>query len=278
VVVLSLSRGVPVIIGSIVLVGCASSPPLSGPIASTTSTGRAAPGPSTSTPATTRPSTTTPMTGPGAALVRTTLADAEAEQWVHGVSRTGAEGTERVATTSISDAGPGRGTQEITIGPIAGNIRVIGTTTYIHGGPQALVDLFDVPTGIATRLGATWLILRPGDSEYSSVTEGVTISSFLQETSFSGLVTEASTKLGRIPAIVISGALPASIGLGSGELYATRGPRPLPLEWKITEGGGTTTTTFSDWGHSISVAAPAGAVPIPLSSGGIITVGMVRQG
>jgi hypothetical protein len=282
------SVGAALIIGALAVAGCGSSHPLRGANPSSTpSTTSTVPTSPSSAPPVTAPEATPstpstalkPMTstGPAAALFRTALADADAEHWVHGVSRTAAGGADNVATTSVSDDGPDQGTQEITIGSVAGDIRVIGTTTFIRGGSEALADLFDVPTSIAAGLGATWLILRPGNSEYDSVTEGVTISSFLQETAFSGTVTEASTKLGRTPATVLSGALASAIGVGSGDLYVTRGPRPLPLEWKVVQAGGTTITTFSDWGHTATVTAPAGAVAIPLSPGGIITVSLTRR-
>ncbi len=246
--------------------------------------------PGSTTPGSTTPSSTTPpipttptghsvapMTpsGPAAALYRTALADARSERWVHGVSTTAPGTAGGAPTTFVSDDGPRNGTQDITVGPVAGHIRVVGTRTYIRGGPQALVDLFGMPEGVAGRLGGRWVQLGPGDSEYTSVTAGVTISSFLSETGFSGPVTEAAGRLGGAPVTVITGALAAG-GTGTGTLYVSDTSRPLPLRWRIVQGNATTATSFTAWGHAVAVAAPPGAVALPDVPGATITVGFRR--
>jgi hypothetical protein len=227
---------------------------------------------------TTKPGATTPPpvpaispTRPGAALLRSVLADAAAEQWVHAVSVSAATPTQ-AATTFVSDDGPTSGFQDITIGSVSGEIRVVGDLTYIRGTPEALEELFDVPADVATQLSNTWVTLRAGDSEYQTVTVGVTLSSFLGEIAFSGTVNQGTATLGGTPTTVIEGKLSSSGGEGTGALYVSRAPKPLPLLWVQAGSTGTTRTTFGEWGRAVEVTAPSGAVPLPAAAGGITTI------
>jgi hypothetical protein len=250
----------------------------------TATPGTATPGttPGTTTPGTTTPGTTPPSTvpaltdrAPGAALLHTVLADATAQQWVHGTSTSPAE-RGAAATSFVSDDGPDRGTQDITVGSLSGAIRVLGDRTYIQGSPESLEALFEVPADIAAPLGGVWITLQPGDSEYHSITIGVTSPSFLQEIAFTGAVTKGTATVAGAAVTVLEGTLAASAGPGTGVLYLTGAAQPLPLTWVEVGSTGTTRTSFADWGHAVTVSAPSGAVPLPTAPGGVVTMAALR--
>jgi hypothetical protein len=231
--------------------------------------------PSTTTPGTTRvkvPTLLDPRSG--TALLRSVLAHAIAQHWVHGVATSPATRTD-AATTFTSDDGPGDGIQDITVGSVSGQIRVVGDRTYIRGTPAALVDLFQVPIAVAPELGGRWVTLKPGDSDYHTVTIGVTISSFIGEIAFTGAVTEGTSRVDGVTTTIIEGRLPASAGKGTGVLYLTGTTDPLPQVWEEIGSSSTTRTTFDQWGQAVTVTAPAGATPLPTTPGGTSTAAAV---
>ena len=229
-------------------------------------------------PTTARPGAATlPATassGPAAPLYRRALADGQAKGWVHGVTTSPAGAGAGAATTIISDDGPDQGTQTITVGTVAGEIRVLRGATYLRGSAVALITLFQVPPAAAAAVSNRWVRLRPTDSVYATVTAGVSISSFLQELALTGRVTQTAAKLAGAPVTVIKGALAAPAGPGLGALDISDGALPLPLVWQDARNA--VTITFSAWGRAVPVAAPAGAITLPAQPSGTITVGMTR--
>jgi hypothetical protein len=215
----------------------------------------------------------------GSALLHSVLARAIGQGWVHGVSTSPPAQAGEGTTTFTSDDGPTRGTQNITIGAVAGQIRVVGDRTYILGTPTALQVLFMVPASVAPALGGRWVTLVQGDSDYHSVTVGVTISSFIDEIAFDGKVTAGTTTHDGTTVTILEGRLATADGQGTGVLYLSGGTDPLPSKWEeIGTKGATTITTFTRWGRPVTVTAPSGSVRLPAAPGGTATIATVRPG
>lgn len=228
------------------------------PITSPTTT---APSPGTTAPGPTSPSTSAPINA--TAVLHRALADARAEGWVTSDSADGG-GTEAIDTV----AGPDRGLQTVIEEGQTGHIVVVPGTTYIHGTADALVALFSLPAAQAKILADRWVSLRPGDKQYHSTTEGVTLPSLLAPLALTGHVSGGTiTGSDGKHYDLITGRVPKGTGYGNGtetgRLAVTPGSHPLPYEFEIISSKGVIEWAYRDWGKKAAVAVPPGAVPLP---------------
>jgi hypothetical protein len=158
------------------------------------------------------------------------------------------------------------GLQVIKSGPVRAAVRVVGPTTYFRGNRAALRDYFGLPPAVVAHAG-TWLRLRPSDSYYARVTEGVTLRSTMDVLELAAPLTvvRTGTKQG-VGVIGVRGTLVAASGStgATGTLWVRASGAPLPVEFDASAPQvGTTTVTFSLWGSPVDVAAPARSRPFP---------------
>jgi hypothetical protein len=253
--------------------GCTSSHPAAAPTASASAP--ASPAPASSAPAAASPnassapggSPTASAAAPGsaAALVAASLAALKAGTAVHvDISTTVANG----GITYSDDAAAGSGRQDITL-PGGGAVMIVyvAGVGYVKGNAQGLAELMGLSSSQAQTLAGEWIAVHPGESlgtsSYADIVAGITLSSVASEITPAGPLTlngqptiagqRAIAVLGRVPA---SQQLPASARLTFD--VAADGSRPL--RETVVASGYTSTTTFSDWGESLSLSAPAHSV------------------
>jgi hypothetical protein len=174
-------------------------------------------------------------------------------------------------TTFSDEATATGGKQVITIGGSQHAIvLLIDGVGYVQADQGALIGFFGVPRSEAAAVAGRWLSFRPGDSlgssSYDDVVAGITLSSVASELQLSGpdSVTGPLTVAGQ-SVLAIQSPVPASQQLPSTAretLYvAAHGSRPV-LEKLSGAGGVQNQLTFSHWGETVRLTAPADALPV----------------
>lgn len=187
--------------------------------------------------------------------------DGEAQGWVHTEAIMTAPGHRAVYD---DDAGPASGRQVITVDGAHAEVIVTPGATYMKGDAAAVTDFFGYPVSLGATLANRWISLVPADSDYSTVTKGVTISSDLTESIlYAPLTLTGPTEINGVRVVGITGATSPtpSADAGTATLYVTAVAHPLPVEWAGSSPQGQETVKFSAWGTPQSLSAPSGALP-----------------
>ena len=200
-------------------------------------------------------------------VLATTVAAAMAKGSVH-LTTTNSKGATGGGTYDI---GLSQGQQTVYDGG-QGNaeILVLPGHAYVKGDGPFLQNSFGLSASSASQYAGKWISFVPSDPGYQQIVAGDTLSSALIESTPTGTLTltPARTLDGRA-VVGLSGGLPRddlqSGAKGTQVLYVSKAAPYLPVE-VVTSGSldgqsGTTTVTYSLWGESLSIAAPAGATP-----------------
>lgn len=196
-----------------------------------------------------------------------------AAQWLAAAGRAATEATSvhitdvdrlaRGTATFSDDDGRTTGRQIITPGPgMRAEVRVIGTSTYFTGNAATLTNFFGFRADQAARLRGHWLVLHPGDPQYDTVTEGVTLSSAIKEL-------RMPTPMTLLPEQRVGGV--EAVGIrGTGRVTGAPGPVTAtlwidaetmrPVRYEARSGNLTETTTLTKWDVPFTVVAPADAL------------------
>ena len=201
-------------------------------------------------------------------LLRDTLAALRAGGSVHvDISQSTSQGS--LAYSDDATASGGR--QVITIdGTGHATILFIAGVGYVQADAKGLAALFELPQPQADQFAGQWIALRPGDklglSTYDDVTAGITLSSVATELEPSGTSTLASpaTVAGQ-PVVGVQTRLPAASKLPAAArnvLYMTDDSLLRPVLSEVTNAGSYKyRVSFSHWGETLHLTAPANAVP-----------------
>jgi hypothetical protein len=240
--------------------GCTSTSP--GPAAPASTS--PASSPAATSPAATSaasPAATAPAAGSAAAVVAASLAALKAGPAVHvTISTAVSNGT----ITYSDDAAPDGGRQYITLST-GGNVTIlyVGGVGYVEGDEQGLVGFMDLPVSQAESVAGQWIAIRPGQAlganSYADIVDGITLSSVASEIALAAplTLTAPATVAGQ-RAVGVQGRAAASQQLPASARVtldvAAAGSRPL--RETVVANGYTSTTTFSDWGESLSLSPP----------------------
>lgn len=160
--------------------------------------------------------------------------------------------------TYANDTGSYSGKQIITAGSAQVTAIVVGRTAYVKANPSAMSEMFQSSAADSQQFANAWLSLPSNDPAYNKIAQTLTLGSLLQQVT----PTRPLTKLG--PATVngrsvigVRGQLP---GGGSATLYIAATGSPLPVEEISGPSGGRTTSVFGEWGISVNVSPPSGAI------------------
>jgi hypothetical protein len=195
------------------------------------------------------------------------LAALKAGPAVHvGISTTTSQG----AITFSDDAKAAGGRQRIaTSGGGDVTILYIAGVGYVQANAAGLIGFMQVPQSQAQSEAGRWISIRPGEelgqNNYDDVVDGITLSSVATELTIAGPLTlTAPTTMSGQRVIGVQGRAPASMqlpGTARVTLYvATSDARPLRYQVSGVSGY-TDQITFSDWGESLQLATPSGAIP-----------------
>jgi hypothetical protein len=205
--------------------------------------------------------TTTPS-----ALLAQAISDAEQGGWVHEVVHGAGDGSTFSAANDIG-AMDGRQVihEDLPKADISAEVIVLGQKAYIRGNTGAVSTYFGLTQNDPAQLANTWLSLVPSDPDFSTVSAAVTLRSDFSEQKLSGPLTEGRTvTMHGQSCVPIFGRVPVGSGNATttAAMYVTTGSKPLPVEFKAGTAALRSTTTWSRWGHPVTLRAPADAVPI----------------
>ena len=249
--------------GLALLAGCSGTKTVPAPAApaSPGAAGSASAGSNPASPAAS-PAATAPSPGSATAVVAASLAALKAGRAVHiTISTTLSNGS----VTYSDDATADGGRQYITLST-GGHVTIlyVGGVGYVQGDAQGLAGFMQVPLSQAQSLAGQWIAVHPGQelgaSSYADIVAGITLSSVASEIALAAPLTLAApaTVAGQ-RTIVVQGRVPASQQPPASARVtldvAAAGSRPL-RETVVASGGYLSTTTFSDWGESLSLSPP----------------------
>ena len=254
--------GLATVAGLALLAGCTGMKTVPAP----TAPARSAPVSSAPAPASTSPAASPDATAPSprsaTAVAAASLAALRAGRAVHiTISTVLPNGS----ITYSDDATADGGRQYITLST-GGHVTVlyVGGVGYVEGDEQGLAGVMAVPLSQAQSLAGQWIAVHPGQelggSSYADIVDGITLSSVASEIALDPPLTlTAPATLAGQRAIGVQGRAPASDQLPASAQatldLAAAGSRPL-RETIVASGGFTSTTTFSDWGESVSLSPP----------------------
>lgn len=230
------------------------------------------------------PSSAGPVSPAAVALLRSALQAADHAGSVHYVSTSSASGKGGGTQKTVGDAGPNEGEQVITTGSQRFTVLVIGTACYVKGNAAALEDQLGLAPSIAVAHAQQWISLVQSDEPYAAVYAAVDFAQAISDniTIVPHQVTTAPAVHGRRVKAIVGTIEPEQIAgqtfapNGTATLDVSAGASPLPVRYvqQGTFDGQQTraSITFSGWGESITVVAPAGPVPyatLASGSGGV---------
>jgi hypothetical protein len=195
-------------------------------------------------------------------LVSLAIHDAERAGWVHEEVESSGSGH---TVTMSNDIGTSEGRQLINPDGAHATVVLIDGVAYMQGDSGALKNYFGLPNSVSTQLAGKWISLRPGNSEYSAVSDAVTLKSDFSKARLIGPLVKGSTsEIDGQRVIAIEGGVSHSGGGQSvpGTLYVSATGQVLPVEIRTSGQFGRVTVVWSRWGHAVQLAAPSGAVSI----------------
>ncbi len=173
------------------------------------------------------------------------------------------------STQSISgDAGVSEGEQEVETGNDVVQVELIGGTAYVQANSGGLQYL-GLSSSVASTYAEKWISVSSSDSLYQPITEAVTLSGIFGQLKPTGtLRTGQPVTVDGHRVVAVIGNLPGQVAsgvTGAAEFYVSLTSPNLPLAFygeaknkssKVTDVG-----AFADWGESLALVAPSGAVP-----------------
>jgi hypothetical protein len=210
----------------------------------------------------------TPTPNPAAtqasALFRAAIQAGEQSAGFHYSAVTTFDGSTETVT---GDSGQNDGTQTFDETTSYGDeqfdlVLTPNQTVYFEGNAPALEDQLGVSAASAAGLSGEWVSVQIGDGPYKDLEVGITVGSALSEVTLTASSTEPVTGAGGASLTRIEGAVPASdiSPGGTGHIDISTGT-DLPVSYTVSfSSGGSSTTTFSDWGTAPSPTAPSTSV------------------
>lgn len=171
-----------------------------------------------------------------------------------------------VAIYSDDDA-IGGGIQRVRVDGGHATVLVIGATTYVTADQVGFTKYFRMSASQARAVRGQWLPLVPGQPDYTSVTEGVTLTSTLQEIGISGTLKRLSVRTKDGQRVFGIQGQAAGDGMPKGTratLWISVGAHGLPVEYDAGGAKPLMTARFSHWGRAVSLRTPS---PIVGASG-----------
>jgi hypothetical protein len=216
--------------------------------------------PTTSTAAT----TTTPRS-----VLDRALAAAKTEPTVHFV----ASSTVGKRTYTVSgDAAAKTGAQDITLrdGTQTGSMKVllVHDTVYFQGDTLGLTNYLGLPSSLAPAYAGKWISFAHDNQGFATIAASLTIKAAISQISLGGPLSIPAGQAGAGATLLLagtSGALSTNNKREPATLVVTTTSPPLPVTFTARGKDGTSTSTgsvtFSDWGETFRVTAPAHAIP-----------------
>lgn len=175
------------------------------------------------------------------------------------------------SVSASMDSTTNGGRQVFTIGKTGHlTILLIAGVGYVYGNSAALEAYLQVPQELAIQYADQWIAVRAGDklgaARYSDIIAGITLSSVSSELEQNGPLTlRAPVTVGGQRVVGIQSPVAASAQLPStarSVLYVTDNSLLRPVMSEVTGAGSYKYhLSFSGWGETVHLTAPANPVP-----------------
>jgi hypothetical protein len=211
------------------------------------------------------PASTSPATSQASALYQRALITMRGSNGFAYVSVSSGAQSETIAGV----AGQLGGRQVITFDSSYGaehfSLLLVGATVYFQGNAPAVEDQLGVAAANAPKLAGKWVSVVSGNGPYarsadaSGLEPGITVADQAQEIPLmpTGLAPVTTTGA---PATRILGSVRDQAGNSHPAHLDLVTASAIPVSYVAGFTGGTTTTTYSQWGTAPSVSTPSGAV------------------
>ncbi len=145
----------------------------------------------------------------------------------------------------------------ITINGQTAKIIITPTAAYINAPESILTTNFGFTAQAAANFASKWLSVAAGNSEYSALSAGSTITNIAQAVALSSPVKRSHSPINGVNVTELYGQ---SIG-GKLALEVPNGS-DLPLIGTIANSTLDVTLTFSNWGTAAKITPPTSAIPL----------------
>lgn len=260
----AVALAISVVLGLGALAGCTGSG--SGSSAPTTTAPGDKAAPSTGSSSGARPRAT-PGAGSAPALLSGALAALRSGGSVHVDITSSIRGNTVVYSDEATASG---GRQIMTLDNAArATILFIAKVGYVQADAVGLSGFFGVPQSLAQQFAGKWIALRPGDklgaSTYDDITGGITLSSVASELELTAPRLAAPATVAGQRVVGVHGSPPASDqfpATARGVLYVTDNSLLRPVLSEVTDASSDSDkVSFSHWGETVHLTAPANAIP-----------------
>lgn len=175
----------------------------------------------------------------------------------------------RTTETITGDAGLSSGRQIVTTSSGTVEAMLVDATAYVKGDATGLESVLGLTSAVAGKYKDAWISLSRDDEPYLAVVDAVELDHVLAQVTPSGslvLLQPARLTRGNERTVGVKGGLPSPVqgASGSSTLYVSTSSPSVPVRFTGTAGTGSKAVhdeaTFSQWGHTIDLSAPSGAV------------------
>lgn len=159
----------------------------------------------------------------------------------------------------VADIGASAGRETYVEGKATFTIAVNSKYAYLSGSKTGLIDLMGLTAAEQKQVGSDWIAIKKGTSEYTEFDENLTTGSFSDFLPAPKGTTLLAKRASGSNGYQLSWTTKAtsSAPKSSSLLTISSGAKSLPIKEVVTSSDGTSTTTFSKWGESVTVSAPS---------------------
>jgi hypothetical protein len=190
-------------------------------------------------------------------LLSRAIRDAVGSGWVHETTYANGLGHK---FSMVNDIGATQGRQVIVSDGAHAQVLVLDGDAFLYGDDRAIADYFGISTTDPQKYANQWLELTPTSSDYPTVSAAVTL-----ESDFAHLAMPGPLKEGGIETIKGHKVRPISAHIPATEqtpasiatLYITTSGKILPFEYRVVGKGVTSITSWSHWGHKVTLTLPS---------------------
>ena len=168
----------------------------------------------------------------------------------------------KVASSVIADIGKSSGRESYRSGDESFTISVTPTYAYLSGSKEGLIKLMDLTVDEQKKVGTEAIAMKKWSTPYTTFDSNLTSSTFsnlLPKAKGTTLLTKRDAATGGYQLSwkeTATSSAPASTTV----ITISAGKKALPIKESVTTAEGTSKTTFTQWGESVDVKAPAATV------------------
>jgi hypothetical protein len=200
-----------------------------------------------------------------ASVVTTASNSILAQKSVHVVIAGQKAGSAGAAERIVADIGTETGTESISSGTATAAIRVTRTDAYFTGTPTGLTTFIGLTPAAARKAASRWVDIKKGTNEYKDLAAEDTMAalpaSILPATGNAAQLSTTTISGRKVYVLDWKTAPSGSGGQVSERLVLAATTQALPISETTTANGDSQAVTLDHWGESITVRAPASAIP-----------------